>query len=200
MSIDNELATIGIIIGPKGRGSNMLAIAKACERGEIPARVGVVISPIEDTPAVLNARAHGLNVAIVPPTEEGYGEALLHALEGCGWVCLAGYLRLLPVEVLRAFPNRIINIHPALLPKFGGKGMYGIRVHQAVIDAGEKESGASVHYVTEHYDEGAVILQLRCPVQPDDTPESLAARVLEQEHKAYAMALRQLIEEDRRGA
>src|SRR5689334_22388549 len=108
----------------------MMAIARACENGEIPGRVSVVISPIDDTPAVENARSIGLPVAIVPPTDEGYGDALLRALKSCEWVCLAGYLRLLPAEVLRAFPNRILNIHPALLPKFGGKGMYGSRVHE----------------------------------------------------------------------
>jgi phosphoribosylglycinamide formyltransferase 1 len=198
--VNSDLATLGIIIGPRGRGSNMAAIAKACASGEIPARVGVMISPVDGTPAVETARELGLRVAIVPPTDEGYGEALLDALAGCDWICLAGFLRLLPVEVLRAYPSRIINIHPALLPKFGGKGMYGMRVHQAVLEAGETESGCSVHYVNEHYDEGAVILQLRCPVEPDDTPETLAARVLLQEHKAYALALKQLIEEDRRGA
>src|SRR4051812_20508112 len=103
----------------------MMAIARACAAARIPAEVKVVVSPVDGTPAVENARSMGLDVAIVPPNEPGYGVALVKALDGCDWICLAGYLRLLPVEVLRAFPNRILNIHPALLPKFGGKGMYG---------------------------------------------------------------------------
>jgi phosphoribosylglycinamide formyltransferase-1 len=95
--------------------------------------------------------------------------------------------------VLEAFPNRVINIHPALLPKFGGKGMYGMRVHQAVLDAGEKESGATVHYVNERYDEGAIIFQLPCSVLRGDTPETLAERVLPREHWAYVRALKKVL-------
>lgn len=98
-------------------------------------------------------------------------------------------MRLLPSEVLERYPNRVLNIHPALLPKFGGKGMYGMHVHKAVVEAEESESGCTVHYVNERYDEGAIILQLRCEVRPTDTPEDVAARVLKLEHKAFAEAL-----------
>ena len=101
---------------------------------------------------------------------------------------------LLPQEVVRRYEGRILNIHPALLPKYGGKGMYGIHVHEAVIAAGEKESGCSIHFVNERYDEGAVLLQKKCPVLPDDTPESLAERVLDLEHTAYPEALKMLVE------
>ncbi|MFN3683119.1 MAG: formyltransferase family protein, partial [Fimbriimonadaceae bacterium] len=111
----------------------------------------------------------------------------------CTLVCLAGYMRLLPKEVLDSFPNRVLNIHPALLPKFGGKGMYGMRVHEAVLRAGEAESGCTVHLVNERYDEGPIVVQLRCPVLPDDTPETLAARVLELEHRAYPEAVRKVL-------
>lgn len=100
-------------------------------------------------------------------------------------VVLAGFTRLIPVEMVRDFPKRIINIHPALLPKFGGKGMYGHRVHEAVIAAKEKESGITIHYVNERYDEGEHIAQFRCPVLPDDTPESLAERIHGLEHAHY---------------
>jgi phosphoribosylglycinamide formyltransferase-1 len=103
-------------------------------------------------------------------------------------------MRLLPEEVLAAFPNRVLNIHPALLPKFGGKGMYGMHVHEAVVAARETESGCTVHFVNEHYDEGAILHQRRCPVLPDDTPETLAARVLEQEHLAYPEAIQLVLE------
>jgi phosphoribosylglycinamide formyltransferase 1 len=171
----------------------MSAIIAACKSGELSATVQVVVAPKEDIAAVEEARQLGVSVAIVPPTDEGYGAALLDVLNGCDLICLAGYLRLLPTEVLQAFPNRIINVHPALLPKFGGKGMYGMRVHEAVLTAGEKESGASVHLVTEHYDEGRIIAQRRCPVLPGDTPESLAQRVLNEEHRVYVEAIRQIL-------
>lgn len=171
----------------------MAAIIRACQEGRLAAEVRVVVSPQGDTAAADEARELGIPVAVVPPTEEGYGAALLDALEGCEILCLAGYLRLLPAEVLAAYPT-ILNIHPALLPKFGGKGMYGIRVHEAVLAAGETESGCSVHLVTEHYDEGRVLLQRRCPVRSDDTPELLASRVLAEEHLAYVDALKEIID------
>jgi len=171
----------------------MAAIVHACQSGEIPATVDVVVTPSEEIDTVHKARAFGVRVAVVPPTPEGYGCALLQALSGCDLICLAGYLRLLPREVLEAFPRRILNVHPALLPKFGGRGMYGMRVHEAVIAAGETESGATVHWVDEAYDEGDVVLQRRCPVFPNDTPESLAARVLVEEHKVYVEAIRSVI-------
>ncbi len=135
----------------------------------------------------------GVPVAIVEPGLEDYGAALLGVLSTCDLVCLAGYLRLLPTAVLQAFPNRILNVHPALLPKFGGKGMYGMHVHRAVLDAGEKESGATVHLVTENYDEGTIVVQRRCPVLPGDTPESLSKRVLAEEHEAYVEAIRKVL-------
>jgi len=185
----------GILIGPKGRGSNMMANARACADPEFPAEIQVVISPKEDTPAVLEARNFGLSVVVIPPDGDDYGQRLMDASKECELVCLAGFLRLLPSEVLAAFPRRILNIHPALLPKFGGKGMYGMRVHEAVLAAGELESGCSVHYVTEHYDEGEIILQRRVPVESGDTAESLAARVLEQEHLAFPEAIRKVLEE-----
>lgn len=118
----------------------------------------------------------------------------MEAFRGADFICLAGFMKLLPSEVLRAFPNRVLNIHPALLPKFGGKGMYGHHVHEAVLAAGEKESGCTVHLVTDQYDEGEILVQLCCPVRATDTPESLAARVLELEHRAYPEAVRLLME------
>ena len=103
-------------------------------------------------------------------------------------------MRLLPAEVLKSFPNRVLNIHPALLPKFGGKGMYGVRVHEAVLSSGDNESGCTIHFVTEHYDEGEPLLQLKCPILPNDTIETLSNRVLDLENRAYPQALKCLIE------
>ena len=103
-------------------------------------------------------------------------------------------MRLLPQNILDAYPHRVLNIHPALLPKFGGQGMYGAHLHRAVLDSGDTESGCTVHLVNERYDEGPIIHQLRCPVLPDDTPETLAARVLELEHEAYVVAINHVID------
>ncbi len=108
-------------------------------------------------------------------------------------IVLAGFLWLVPKHIVEAFPDKIINIHPALLPKYGGKGMYGDRVHQAVIDNGEKETGISIHYVNEKYDDGDIIFQARCSVEPDDTPESLAKKVHELEYKHYPEVIHQLL-------
>ncbi|MBC8063730.1 MAG: phosphoribosylglycinamide formyltransferase [Chlorobia bacterium] len=171
----------------------MGAIVSACQTGEIPATVDVVVAPKSDLVSVKEAKDAGVPVVVVPPSDEGYGEALLQALGDTEVLCLAGYLRLIPTEVLQAYPNPILNVHPALLPKFGGKGMYGMHVHEAVLAAGETESGATVHLVSEHYDEGRILVQRRCPVHPDDTPESLAERVLAEEHRAYIEALRQVL-------
>lgn len=176
------------MVGPKGRGSNMAALAADCADGKVDAEIAVVIAPKEGSPALERARELGLRAGVVEPGEN-YGDRLLAALGGCDVVCLAGFLRLLPAEVLAAFPDRVLNIHPALLPKFGGKGMYGHHVHEAVIAAGEAESGCTVHLVNEKYDEGRILVQRRCPVLPEDTPETLAARVLKLEHEAYPEAL-----------
>ncbi|WP_266203879.1 phosphoribosylglycinamide formyltransferase [Pontibacter kalidii] len=111
-------------------------------------------------------------------------------------IVLAGFLWLVPLNLLRAFPNRIINIHPALLPKYGGKGMHGAHVHAAVIQAQEPESGITIHYINEEYDKGEFILQERCPVQPTDSPEELAARILQLEHKHLPEVVERLLLEN----
>lgn len=178
-----DIPKVGVLVGPRGRGSNMAAIARSGV-----ADVAVVISPSETAPAVQIARDLGLVVTVVP-TGDDYGPRLVAALADLDFVCLAGYMRLLPVEVLRRFEGRVLNIHPSLLPKYGGKGMYGSRVHEAVLAAGDAVSGCTVHYVNEKYDEGSPLLQLQCPVMPDDTPDTLAARVLALEHQAYPWAI-----------
>ena len=109
-------------------------------------------------------------------------------------ICLAGYLTKVPDKVVRAYRGRIINIHPALLPKFGGKGFYGENVHEAVLAAKEKESGATVHYVDEEYDHGSIILQQKVPVLPADTPETLAQRVHQVEYEIYPQAIKLVLE------
>jgi phosphoribosylglycinamide formyltransferase-1 len=109
-------------------------------------------------------------------------------------IVLAGFLWLVPEKLVKAFPNRIVNIHPALLPAYGGKGMYGDRVHQAVIDNGEKESGITIHYVNEKYDEGNIIFQGKCPVEEDDTADSLAEKVHQLEYEHYPRVIKQVLD------
>jgi phosphoribosylglycinamide formyltransferase-1 len=178
---------LAILVGAKGRGSNMVALLKGCADGAIPADPLLVIAPREGTEAAANAE--NVPVRVVEPGD-GYGTRLAAALQGATVVCLAGFTRLLPSEVLEAFPERVLNVHPSLLPRHGGPGMYGRRVHEAVLASGDAESGCTVHLVTERYDEGAVVLQARCPVEATDSPETLAARVLVLEHRTYPQALR----------
>ncbi|MBL0249406.1 MAG: phosphoribosylglycinamide formyltransferase [Elusimicrobia bacterium] len=123
---------------------------------------------------------------------DAVADALLE--KGVRVVCLAGFLLKVEPNFIRRFPGRILNIHPALLPKFGGKGMYGRHVHEAVLAAGEKESGCTVHLVDDEFDHGPAIARAKVPVVPGDTAEGLAARVLEQEHRLYPAALRQFLE------
>ena len=109
-------------------------------------------------------------------------------------IVLAGFLWKCPKNIIAHFPNKIVNIHPSLLPKYGGKGMYGMYVHEAVIAAQEKESGITIHYVNEHYDEGAIIFQERVPISPEDTPESLAQKIHEVEHRTFPLIIKQLLQ------
>jgi formyltetrahydrofolate-dependent phosphoribosylglycinamide formyltransferase len=190
------MTRIAILVGAKGRGSNMIAIAEACERNDLLAECCVVVSPVHDSAAVQAAEARRIPVAVVDPNVDGYDQSLLSVAERhrSDLVCLAGYTRLLPSPMLAAFPNAVLNIHPALLPKYGGKGFYGKRVHEAVIAAGESETGCTVHFVTENYDEGEILLSMRCPVHVGDLPEDLAARVLALEHQCYVKAIAKWIE------
>ena len=115
------------------------------------------------------------------------------SVQGISFIVLAGFLWLIPEYLLNAYKGNIINIHPALLPKFGGKGMYGMRVHEAVIQSGDKESGITIHHVNQHYDEGQIIFQVKCPVEPGDTPESLAERVHQLEYKYFPEVIESVI-------
>ena len=139
----------------------------------------------------------GSTLLFFPKDEWEHGGAILSVLEehGVDFVVLAGFLARVPEAILHVYPGRIINIHPSLLPKFGGKGMYGNRVHEAVLAAGEVESGITIHYINEHYDEGDVIRQVRCPVLPEDTPEELACRIHALEYEVYPEVIEQLLSE-----
>lgn len=175
----------------------MEALAKAfppnASSGQ-PAEVALVVAPSAESPALEKGRLLELEIKVLNDRQSDFGSSLAKALEESqiDVLCLAGYMRLIPEEFLQTFTGPILNIHPSLLPKFGGKGMYGAAVHEAVLAAGETETGCTVHFVTERYDEGAALLQKTCPVLADDTPESLAARVLELEHETYPEAVQLL--------
>jgi phosphoribosylglycinamide formyltransferase-1 len=187
---------LGVLVSGRGRGTNLQAIIDACERRETKAQVAVVISANPEAGAVERARTHGIETLIVDPKQfasaDDYGRELLRLLQErqVDLVCLAGFMRKLPPLFIDAFRNRIMNIHPALLPAFGGQGMYGHHVHEAVITSGAKFSGVTIHFVDEEYDHGPIVLQAVVPVHDEDTPETLAVRVLEQEHKIYPQAIR----------
>jgi phosphoribosylglycinamide formyltransferase-1 len=188
-----------LLSGKHSRGSNMSEIARACRDGRVEGEIALVLGNHADSPAIAHAETLGLPTCVIPsprlnaPDDENarYAQELRAALDDAApdLICLAGYLRKLPSEIVLAWSGRIMNTHPALLPAFGGQGMYGARVHQAVLDYGVKISGCTVHLVDESYDTGPIILQLPVPVLDDDTPEILAQRVLAAEHEAYPRAV-----------
>lgn len=180
-------ARLGVLIS--GGGRTALNIHAACCDGRLDARVAVVIAHREDADGVARCREAGLRVAVLAP-DAALPERIDRVLAGAGveLVCLAGYLRKFRVGTL--WRGRTLNIHPALLPEFGGQGMYGLRVHGAVIAAGRSESGCTVHEVDEEYDHGRTVLVRKCAVLPGDTPEALASRVFKEECAAYPEAIR----------
>jgi phosphoribosylglycinamide formyltransferase-1 len=188
----SEPLRLGVLVS--GQGSNLQALLDASSRGEIPARVVVVVADRPDAFALVRARAAGVPAHIVERATRdraSFERELAARLEEADvdLVCLAGFLRILSGAFVARFRNRMLNIHPSLLPKFGGKGMYGERVHLAVLEAGERESGCTVHFVTEEPDAGPIVLQARVPVLRNDTAATLAARVAEAEHRCYAAAI-----------
>ncbi|HJR54324.1 MAG TPA: phosphoribosylglycinamide formyltransferase [Gemmatimonadota bacterium] len=172
---------IRIAVFASGRGSNLEALFVALE-GRRDAAVALVASDRSDAAALERARVRGVETAVVVPDDAVGIRAALDSAR-IDWIVLAGYLKRVPVEVVRQYRNRILNIHPALLPAHGGKGMYGERVHAAVLEAGDATTGASVHLVDEEYDRGPVVARETVAVEPGDTPATLAARVLEVEHR-----------------
>lgn len=180
-------ARIGILIS--GGGRTALNIHAACCAGEIDGRIAIVIAHREEADGVARCREAGLRVAVLPPdpTLSDRIDRVLEAAE-TDLVCLAGYLR--RFRVGQRWRGRTLNIHPALLPEFGGQGMFGLHVHRAVLAAGRAESGCTVHEVDEEYDHGRTVLLRKCPVLAGDTPETLAARVFTEECAAYPEAIR----------
>jgi phosphoribosylglycinamide formyltransferase-1 len=191
---------MNIAIFASGRGSNFQAILSAIDAGFLPARITVLISNRSDARALDIARARKIQTSHLSqkmfPSEEALAEAILNVLsqQRAELLVLAGYLKKIPLQVVRRYRNRIVNIHPALLPLFGGAGLYGHFVHEAVIASGMKVSGATVHLVDEEYDRGPIVMQKTVEITQEDTPDLLAAKVLKIEHEIFPLALKAFAE------
>jgi len=183
-----------LAIFASGGGSNARKIIEYFKnRSDVS--VCLVVSNKKDAPVLDIAREHGIPTLVIDrsvfyETEDLLGILAQHRVD---FIALAGFLWLIPAYLVRAFQRRMVNIHPALLPKFGGKGMYGRHVHEAVKTAGETETGITIHFVNNQYDEGAVVFQARCPVDPEDTADEIAAKVLALEHRHYPEVLAGLL-------
>lgn len=184
-----------------GSGTNFQALIDAVKSGHIPARLRGLISNKSDNKALDRAQKNGIeSVTLAPSAFESYRH-YEHALKKklSEWktdlIVLAGYMIKIPASIIKEYKGRIVNIHPSLLPKYGGKGFYGINVHRAVIENKEKESGCTVHIVTEEYDKGPILAQQKVPVYKSDDPETLARRVLKQEHYLLPEVVAQFIED-----
>jgi phosphoribosylglycinamide formyltransferase-1 len=193
-----NVTRVGVLAS--GGGSNFEALVRGCKEGRISgATIQLLITNKLGVGVLERAVRLGIEFVVLDPADfpdrEAYYERVAEELEkrGIQIVCLAGFLLKLEPNLIRRFPGRILNIHPSLLPKFGGVGMYGHRVHEAVLAAGEKISGCTVHVVDEEFDHGPVFSQATVPVFPGDTPEILAARVLIEEHRLYPAALRDFV-------
>ncbi len=189
----------GIAVFISGSGSNLQALIDASREGRLAGEIVLVISNRAEAYGLVRAQKVDIDTFVYDvkkyPDKEAACRDLMELLEEyqVDYIALAGYLKLLPDALVRKYQGRITNIHPALLPRFGGKGMYGHHVHEAVLASGESETGATVHLVDEIYDNGRILLQGKVPIIPGDTPDTLAARVLEMEHKIYPEALDNLI-------
>ena len=181
--------TMRVAVAVSGRGSNLEALLRALGT-DAPARVVVVLSNRSDAGALERARVHGVAAEVLADPADGSEWLARLDRHRADLLVLAGYLKLVPAAVVARYRHRIVNVHPALLPAFGGRGMYGRHVHEAVLRSGARESGATVHLVGETYDRGEILAQRRVPVLPDDTPDRLAARVLEVEHRLLPAVVR----------
>ena len=190
---------IGVLAS--GGGTNLQSIIDKSLDGTLSADVVVVISNNSKAGALERARRHGIDTVHISSVTEGSQEAVDRKIteemisRRVDLVVLAGYMKKIGPVLLKAYKGKILNIHPALLPKFGGKDMYGMHVHEAVITAGEKESGATVHIVDGKYDHGEILEQKRVPVYPDDTPETLQKRVLVKEHELFPETIQKMAEQ-----
>ncbi|MFZ6050366.1 phosphoribosylglycinamide formyltransferase [Halocola ammonii] len=183
-----------IAILASGTGTNARAIIDHFAKSAI-AEVALVITNKPNAGVIEIAKSNAIAVEVIPNSE--IEETLLHTLKKhkTDLVVLAGFLRKIPVDAIRDFEGRMVNIHPSLLPKHGGKGMYGSRVHEAVVNEGDNQSGITIHLVNENYDEGKVIFQVAKEILPEDTAETVAKKVQKLEHKYYPEIIEQLIKD-----
>ena len=192
----SEINKKKIAVLVSGSGSNLQSIIDNVENGNLNCEITYVIADRECY-GLQRAEKHGIKTLLLDRKiidNKLANEIIDSTLEGCktDYIVLAGYLSILTEKFIKKWDKRVINIHPSLLPKFGGKGMYGIKVHEAVIKAGEKESGCTVHFVTNEIDAGEIITNVKIPVLEDDTPETLQKRVLEQEHKLLIKGIKKI--------
>lgn len=185
---------IKIAVFASGSGTNAANLIQYFESSR-QAKVAMVVCNKPEAGVVNVAHRHRVPLVMVSKRSWQYPEMLLHTLqsEGIGFIALAGFLWKIPSEIIEAYQGRIVNLHPSLLPDFGGKGMYGAHVHQAVIVAGKKESGISIHHVNEAYDEGDVIARFTCQISETDTPDTLAKRIHELEYRHYPEVIASLL-------
>lgn len=192
---------INIVVFASGSGTNFQAIIDAAEEGQIDGCIRGLITNKGEIQAIERAQNHEIDHVILRPSQfadhSAYVEALLDQL--AKWdtdlIALAGYMIKIPTEVIEAYEGRIVNIHPSLLPKFGGKGFYGMKVHRAVIDNEETQSGCTVHLVTEEYDDGPILGQTKVPVKKTDDADTLASRILKEEHKLFPKVIAELADQ-----
>ncbi len=193
---DKGQTIVTVAIFASGSGSNARKIMERFQKHPL-IKVGLLVSNKPGAGALHHAADFGISTLIIEKEQFFRGDAYLPELEAAGidYIILAGFLWKIPSALVTAYPHRMINIHPALLPKYGGKGMYGKFVHKAVIAAGDKESGITIHFVDEQYDHGATIFQAKCPVHETDTPDSLAERIHQLEHAHFASVIEKVITE-----
>ena len=190
----SSAAPIHIAIFASGAGSNARKIIEYFENKGLRIKVSLIVCNVPNAGVLEIAKEKGIPSLIINKTDftaTGYVESLQNA--DINFIVLAGFLWKVPEVLVRAYPKAIINIHPALLPKYGGKGMYGARVHEAVIAAGEKESGITIHWVNEHYDEGTIIFQASCSIDANDTADTLANKIHALEHAHFAPTIEKLL-------
>lgn len=197
------MKSLRLAVLASGGGSNLQSIIDAIENGQLKSKIVCVISNKVDAYALARAKAHNIEAIYINPISGApeatsgmtYDQKLLAVLKknNIDLVILAGYLKIVGPEIIDAYPRKIINIHPSLLPKYGGQGYYGIHVHTAVVKAGDKKTGATVHFVDKGIDTGEIILQRSIPVLPGDSPQTIQKRVLEEvEHKIFVEAIAML--------
>ena len=183
-----------------GSGTNFQAILNAVEAGQIPARVTGLIASKRGIRAIERAKNHGVPYLVLKEKDfsnsDRYVQALLDQLKtwNAGLLVLAGFLKKVPSEIIHHYEGNILNLHPSLLPKYGGKGYFGKRVHEAVIENGEPETGVTIHLVNEEYDDGPILAQEKVDIRPDDTPESLAKRIHQVEYELYPRVIAEVAE------